>query len=792
MSLPTNFDPSASVLFLGSGFSTGAQAIFGGAPPVGSQLADLLADELKVPRGEYDLQTLADAFGRRPELNLYQLLRRCFTISNLSVDQRDILKLRWQRVYTTNYDDAVELAFHQHGHHVPSFNYDDPKPARVPRGAVIHLHGVIRKATEENVHDQLVLGQKSYIRQFFARSPWYDEFLRDLRFCETCFFVGYSLADPHVTALLIDPAQSRSRFFFILRAPQDPLLLEHVREYGEPHAIETKGFAQLCRSAGLPSSLPELSNLRALRLVDPLRDRKTVVPPTPLEVINLVTFGAFEPQRALTTLPKGNYIIPRGDTALRAVQAVTTHRTTLLHARLGNGKSIFLWTLAYHLTTQGFRCFLCSAANPAIEYEAKALQDLPKVAILFDSYDVAIDAVERLVELLPRARFVVCVRTGVQDVRLHEILDRFPSPLTRMSLNEFGSEDRADFIDLLSSAGAIKPDLENRIRNCSDIREVVTTIYENQGIQKRIGESLGPLIADQKAASVTILGLLLSWINHTGDPSLYLEAIDADPHTTLAAHKEVAIDIFRLEDDQIQARSPIFSDYLLHHHFSIDQVFPIVERILIASVQRKRERKYRAILGSLMRYSALLDLARSAPDGVHKILGLYGRLQRDIGIQDEPLFWLQYSIAMTDAGSAPIAEGFLENAYRKAKVAGDFGTYQIDTFALRLYLRLEAEGSRGEPVKRFDQIIERTKTVGAMINDRAHRGFAVKVLEGWLPFVTTRVSDLTSQQKTQCFSAVDGLIASLSGLSDEAKAETGSELIKIDLEAARRSLLLGK
>jgi hypothetical protein len=525
--------------------------------------------------------------------------------------------------------------------------------------------------------------------------------------------------------------------------------------------------------------------------VNPIKDQKTLVQPTPLEVIDLVTFGAFDPQRALSTLPKGNYVIPRQRTAVQAVQLVLQSRTTLLHGRLGNGKSIFLWILAFHLTAQDFRCFRCTALTPAIEREAKALELYPKVAILFDSYDVAIDAVDRLHQLLPQARFVLCVRTGVQDVRLHEIMERLPSPIARINLNEFDAEDRSDFIDLLVPVGALKDNLENRVRNCADIREVVTTIYENRAIQQRIQESLAPLLSDRVATSVTILGLLLSWINHTGDPSLYLEAVDADPHATLSKYREAAADIFRLDDDQIQARSPVFSDYLLHRQFSVDDVFSVVERVLIASVQRKKERKYRAILGSLMRYSALSDLSREIPDGAHKIISLYGRLQRDVGIQEEPLFWLQYGIAMTDAGSEEIAEGFLQAAYRKAKAAGDFATFQLDTFALRLYLLLEARAERGVPVKRIQLILDATKIVGAMIGDRAHRAYAVKVLEGWLPFIVSRIGDLSGSQKTQCLAAVDDLLLRISRLTEGARAETGSDLVRSDLEAAKKTLLLG-
>src|SRR5262249_17391820 len=160
------------------------------------------------------------------------------------------------------------------------------------------------------------------------------------------------------------------------------------------------------------------------------------------------------------------------------------------------------------------------------------------------------------------------------------------------------------------------------------------------------------------------------------------------------------------------------SEYLLQRQFSADQIFSIVERVLIAAVQRKRERKYRAILASLMRYSQLERLVRNSAASAKKIEGLYGRLQRDVGIQEEPLLWLQYSIAMTETGNAPVAEGFLQNAYRKAEASGDFATFQLDTYALRLYLLLEARSQKGEPVARFDKILSTTNLIGQMIGEQ--------------------------------------------------------------------------
>jgi hypothetical protein len=111
MALPTSLDTERSVLFLGSGFSAEASAISGSRPPLGIELANILADALGQERGKYSLQQLADAVQRDVRLDLFEIVRPHFIISNLSANQREILRHRWMRIYTTNYDDTVELAY---------------------------------------------------------------------------------------------------------------------------------------------------------------------------------------------------------------------------------------------------------------------------------------------------------------------------------------------------------------------------------------------------------------------------------------------------------------------------------------------------------------------------------------------------------------------------------------------------------------------------------------------------------------------------------------------------------
>nr|VFJ44615.1 MAG: SIR2-like domain-containing protein [Candidatus Kentron sp. FW]VFJ72152.1 MAG: SIR2-like domain-containing protein [Candidatus Kentron sp. FW] len=191
---PDAIDPEGSILFLGSGFSAEAHNIRGENLPTGRSLRETFAKIIGVDPNDYDLQTLASEIDANPDFNLYELLHEIFTVRDLTGDQQEILHLPWLRIYTTNYDDAVEYAFRKR-HRISSFSYNEEKPRKLPESSIIHLHGTIRSTTPENVLSQLVLAEEAYIRQHFEKSPWYDEFARDIRFSTACFFVGYSLSD---------------------------------------------------------------------------------------------------------------------------------------------------------------------------------------------------------------------------------------------------------------------------------------------------------------------------------------------------------------------------------------------------------------------------------------------------------------------------------------------------------------------------------------------------------------------------------------------------------------------
>lgn len=784
-----SIDPNGSILFLGSGFSRQAKNIMGQHLPVGDELRDHLAHKLGVDPKEYDLKTISAEFDAHPELDLYQTLYEHFTVKDAPQSHLDILRMPWRRIYTTNYDDVVEFANTKLGKNAPVFDFNEDKPKRLPAGTIIHLHGSIRKTTEENVSKQLVLNENSYVRQHFEVSPWYDDFIRDLRFCTATFFVGYRLSDHHIAALLLKNPAIKEKTFFVTRNKPDTIFENRVRDYGTVLPIEVDGFAELCRTLPSPKASSDPHTLKAFRYVDPRADKKTLAQPTPTEIRNLVAFGTFNYQRCIATLPNASYVVPRQDLAAEGVEKLKTAKCLLVHSRLGNGKSVFLYILAQKLIEANYHCFFSRGNSPTLIQDLALLRQFDKLAIFFDSYDAAIDVIDQLTELPDATRLIVSVRTGTQEVRLHEIQARLPSPLKRLDLNGLDKQSRADFKELLDKAGVRVAGLEDAINRSHDIREIVVMLYDNAVIKSKVKTDYLPLFEDDDFRAVFVASHLLKWIAQEAEASFLRTVTGLDAFSAFSKVREIASDLFKLDDGELQVRSAIFSEYLIQNYFKTKDILDAIQKIIVESVKRKSERRYQATLSALMRVSTLKRALRRDDSLDESLIGLFENLRRDIGVNSEPLFWLQYSILMIEANDLPASESFLMTAYARAAASPGFQTYQIDTHALRLLLLIEEKANTSEPVKRFERIIELLEIVLSMVGNDSHRHYAVRVLEAIEPFVTARLFDLTRAEMNVLIFQFNRLMDALSRLPPEARAESGSDQTKASIDRAKARIL---
>lgn len=775
--------PRNSVLFLGSGFSAGAFNIASEKLPAGESLLERLAEAIGEYPKEHDLKSVADAFSHRFDMSLFDVLYNTFTVSSVLDYQIEVLSLPWARIYTTNYDDMVSSV---KGGAFPIFTFDEKKPRVLPQSFAVYLHGSIRKATEENAERQLILNSQSYDMITRDHPTWFYEFQRDRRTFDACYFMGFSLGDHHITGLMAAGETSARRTHFITRNPPKKQLVDRVPPYGEIVPIGFDGFAALART--LPPS-PKPANPRSLESFKFLQrgiDAKPLVDPTPVEIINLVTFGNFNQSRFFNTTRDDSYVARRGKSVESALTLLKANKTVLIHSRLGNGKTIFTSILARDASEEGYKCYLWRRAGKRLAQDLEVIRAEGRALIIFDDYDAAVESIERVSAGVPDAKFAVTIRTGQQDVRLHEVLTKLPEPLKRVNVDLFADDDKEQLYNLLNRAGARRDGFDDIIANSREVREIVTQLYDHTQIREKISGS----IEQASGALVQILALasLIKWAGVELDDSDLQELADCDIYAELKKSGGLSTDFLSESDDRIEMRSALLSEYLLQRILPTKQVLDACYTITTMSTRRRSERVHRRLAGVLMKDSTLKRFLKFH-GGVDQLLDKhYTRLSNDKAVNDEPLFWLQYAIFMKRTGDIANARMFLNTGYKRAKDIEGFKTFQLDTQALSIYL-LEEIVSTSPTVEGLEDIVASIKLVSDMISEQSHRQYAIEVLGEVPAFVEARQLALESAEKVALVFQLHRASDTLKGLTVEEKAYSGSEIVRTKLDEAIAKLV---
>ena len=799
---PDTFDPTSSVLFLGSGFSAQATNVMGENLPVGKGLEGKLAERLGIREGsEYDLKDLSTYASNRGE-NIYSFLNNIFTVNALTDDQCCILSKTWRRIYTTNYDDSVEW-YNNHFRVNPkptSYSIEDVLPKRILPRSIIHLHGFVHKCSKENVLNQLVLSHYSYAEQIVKYSPWWSQFERDLRSAEGVFFVGYNLNDFSVAAYLTKTPDFKKKCHFILKPETDPVLSDRIAEYGILHSIAVTGFTEKCRNASPRQTLAHPNALQGFRYFDLYKDNKAPIRPTPIEIEALMTLGNFKLPRLLSTFPDPSYVIARSSDLNVALDALRRARTLIIHSKIGNGKSIFRNCLLMRLSELGHTCFECRDDTTIPERDIDFLQREEKPVVVFSSFDMAYAILGQLTGLPKTTRFIVEINSSTLQVRRIEVYDQLIHPVKRLDLNRLKKRDVDDLHRLLDRAGIAPAHMRSRFGKNTEMRDIVLSLYDNQKVARRIDSLLKPMLENGNLRRILHCSVILKSVDLKIDPGFLRIVTGVDPYEALAMFDERVLEIMSFDLDRVEPHSSIFSKYLIQKYLDARELSDWVYHLCAEAARRKEEeydlhsarsRDSRHLLGVLLRHRELVSFFHSSKDRDGIIGDLYERGRSNVHINSEPLFWLQYSIYMQDMSRFDIAEMHMQTAYERAANLTGFKTYQIDTYSFSLLLELEVQERRlgSTSVSRFEVIVDRLEVLRGMLSDGSHRLYVLNVLMKLEDFLLACSGVLSESESMRLTYHLHLLMQTLDEYNVDVKMETGSEKTKVSLGRSLKIIL---
>jgi hypothetical protein len=775
-------------LFLGSGFSTEAKNRLNKAPPSGTGLKVAIGKLSKVDSASYTLADLAEYCAETNKKGLFDLIQGSFRIIDLSRDQKDILAAPWKRIYTTNFDDAAEWGrqFHKLAH--DSYSFEQDKPSKISDGAVIHLHGVVRNVTEENVLEQIVLGERAYVQQHVDRPLWYDQFLYDIKFSKACFFVGYSLSDKHIAALLIKNPRSQQKTIFIERDEiPDRVFVSRIAKYGQIEPIGLDGFAKLVRERQEPIPISDFHSLRSFKVMEGQPDRRTFSKPTVIETRDLLIHGRLSVARLMASLPEPIYALPREKDADRATQILANNRSLIIDGRLGNGKTIFQQILFAKLAPHGYRCLIVRDVEEVAPAEIDFLKEQKNVVLVFDTYAKAQSLIEGLSEALPNAKFIVEVRSSLLEIRLFEIDSKVPKPFGRITLNRLSDDDRSDFLELCKSASVIIPNSISTNERL-ELRDLLLAVFQTESIRNKIKADLTKTFKDPSARKIVTVVFLMQMVQADPDPDFLKLVTMVDPFNVLSLNIEGSQEVLSISDGEVALRSSVFAEYVMQEFVPASDLSDAIYDCALFCANRKSNRRYRTLLTLFMQYSRINPMYVKRKNGIDQLRSLYERLRWYPNIKDEPLFWLQFAILETNEGHYLDAKRYIDFSYAEAELRPGFLTYQIDTQYLRLLIDMAMEQESGLSENLFEDLVKYIRLVGYMLADDSHRHFAFSVLDRVPEMIIRMRPKMTNGEKMGIRISVQNVIVILDRSSPDFLAQTGGALLANRLKVQVQNL----
>ena len=674
------------ILFCGAGFSTDCLNFDTEEIGTSGTLLALLNEKLQ-EKGHTtspfkDLRNAAAEYQEREgESRLRHLLTDRFAISRVTDDMIDIVRFQWDRIYTTNYDNAIERAFTQANRPFKSFNNLEHKEGPLSkRTEIIHLHGCAEKWDGANFTRSCILSGESYFNLDGIRH-WLEEFRHDIERASIVLFVGFSTQDFHLNEVLFNASSTQPKVFFVNResAQSDPDSERTQKTFGTPLNIGRVDLAKLIREVAQTAS-PVDPVLRCYKSYE-MPSASTEVPSVK-DIEDLFIFGRFELAHLVRdmTQKKADYHVPRAITrkilssikdgaAIVLITGEICDGKTLVKeeicAQLSLSRPIFIMRHAYDDISEETGSILSASANAVVVIEncfdlsqerlvGLAQQfDKSHATLILTSRDIAAEAetaaVRRLEEFETLRRF----RLGKLEVDEVDALIDLTDQIAgwRTSRDQTRNSQRR-FVQNTCD-GSLPRFLLSRLRS--------KYVKDRYAEEYRKTKNLNP-----NEIQAIITALYVAHIGYDAPLSFLSDVFQYDVGHMIDQlnNQNIAFKLVRRVGEWVQTVPSIGAENILKEVIEARDIVDAIVGVLNSLGGYPRGDQFsRHIFNQMMRYSILASVV----DDQAQVDRFFNSVSKISYCRQQILFWLQWHMAKTDQKNFSDAEKYLQQAYAKAE-----------------------------------------------------------------------------------------------------------------------------
>lgn len=694
------------IILFGAGAS--CSSFDGNGRPIllGSELAKLLAQEASMEYQGEALPIVYSSAKKKLGDRIYKILEDRYRHCRPSNAYQTISKYPWPRIYTLNIDDAFESALRNNSKQKPNIRYRYDRVADRDQ-LYDKLDFVKLNGSADKLDEGLIFSPQEYGAASAKPPLWYRELAQDF-FRFTFLFIGTRLSEPlffHQIERYRQASQAKEGRSYVLtqeateieRGSLEDLNLQHISGTLEQFATWLEATFP-----NVPTPLDVATSVHPqLRFVITKKD-----PDKYVELFQkimrigrkeLASFSSkAESSHAIRDFYRGfkpNWgdILEGVPARLRTIEVVQprlldikeNEKLFVIYGSAGSGKTTALMQLAMSLSEQSpLPVYFLSEPIDNIREVLEALEESHESRYYFfiDRLSTVADGVHDGL-LSERIRRGIIVATERQNVWNSKTSLRFSEWCAQsFQLKQINEADAKRILEKLEAFGPwhrlskLKPQLRVEELVNKAHRQLLIGLLEStsgNGFEKIIENDYNALTNDNERKLVVLVGLAtIHRLNMA--ISLASRALQnlgvVEGITKLLKNTS---GIVHYSDDALTVRHPVYVESLFELAVAKEEKAAAIHALLEAFTVYKRP-----LMTSVNRTSGMLFkltvnhgfLKNTLQNDRGLILGVYTSFVK--AFQDDALFWLQYGLALRDAGEQ-------DEALEKLRTACDTTPYPL-------------------------------------------------------------------------------------------------------------------
>lgn len=728
-----------AILFLGSGFSLGGKNRNGSEMKVGSKLSHAICDDLKIARSDNltisATRYLADESCKKGLGELIRFLKGELECTETSKDQDAIMALPWKRIYTTNYDDIAEISSGKQGIQRETITITNARysSGRNLEQAIVHINGYIRRLNETTFYEEFKITDENYNKNGLMQSTWRRLFEKDLEREKAIIFVGYSLQYDQELVSCIANLNVKEKCIFIDVPKISSDNAFKIGLYGNLKTIGVSGFAN--EVVNISSSYTptvkkiELESFEKRDISFYCSDDSY----SSIDVVNFLVKGDFKTK----FISQKWYCVQRKDTIEETVDWISQKKVVILESKLGNGKSVFLECLAYHLIDR-YNVYMVKNLDSYIE-DLQLIQSVPNAenVLMVDDYGYYIPLLKDLGRDFPdNLKLVLTCRTAININLYYELVEKYhydEEDIVIVNLDEMKEKEVKNLVamfnhnrlwgeyDTLSNSQK-----ERKIKRDygSNMSQIFYLLMKSEPIRKQIEVVMRTLDSKLNLKEFVLAQAINSLCRLKLGYSDLCKFVHISDSLLRSYHMDQNVrEIVDVENHRFILSSSIYSQYLVMQDNMKKEMINMLEKIYAECSDNDEWCKKYVTQRKFLISRSNIKLVFSSKKNLSKeeekeIFSYYDSIKNMPTATDNPFFWLQFGITSLNLEAYDTARIHFENAYANADKMEDFDSYQIDTHYARLLLCNEMYTNRNNK----DNAIDTFCRAHRLLHENSNRG----------------------------------------------------------------------